>query len=297
MTSASPVATRQMSATLRGLVLGLLILVLAGCSGTRVVYNQLDWLVVWQVKKYFDLDDTQEQELRERVARQLAWHRETQLPRYAAVSEDLARALEEGPDPEYFAARFAETQVFWVDFMSHAVPDVAAFLAGLSDTQVEQLFENIEENNRELAEEYSGDTAAIRAARREKAIIRSVARLTGRLNGAQQELVRDYSGRMHDLSQSWLDRRRDWQEELRSAMALRGNTVELERQLWPLLVDPDRNDPPDYRALVEENQKVVFEMLAALSLELTPRQRERFQKRLVNYARDFRLLAGSADPV
>jgi hypothetical protein len=293
MRSASPVATHLVSTMLRGLGLAALLLALAGCSGTRVVYNQLDWLVVWQVKKYFELDDSQEQDLRERVARQLAWHRETQLPRYAALSEDLAQVLAGEPDPEYFAARFAESQVFWADFMSHAVPDAAAFLAGLSDAQVEQLFENIEENNRELAEEYSGDTAAIRAARREQAIVRSVSRLTGRLNGAQKALVRDYSDRMHDLSQAWLSRRRAWQEELRAALALRDNGMELERRLAPLLVDPDRNDPPDYRALVEENQQIVFEMLAALAVELTPRQRERFQKRLLDFARDFRLLAGT----
>lgn len=292
MTSASPVATRLIPAALRGLALALLLLALAGCSGTRVVYNQLDWLVVWQVKKYFELDDGQEQDLRERVARQLAWHRETQLPRYAALSEDLGRALAGDPGPDYFAARFVDVQAFWVDFMGHAVPDAAAFLAGLSDAQVEQLFENIEENNRELAEEYSGDTAAIRRVRRERAIIRSVSRLTGRLSGQQQALVRGYSGRMHDLSEDWLDRRRDWQQELRSALDIRDNTMELERRLAPLLVDPDRNDPPEYRALVEENQQVVFEMLAALSAGLSPRQRDRFQKRLLNYARDFRLLAG-----
>ena len=293
MRSPSPVATCLMSATLRGLGLAVLLLALAGCSGTRSVYNQLDWLVVWQVKKYFELDDTQEQDLRERLSRQLAWHRETQLPRYAALSENLAQVLAEEPGPEYFAARFAETQVFWADFMGHAAPDAAAFLAGLSDAQVGQLFENIDENNHELAEEYSGDTTAIRTARREQAIVRSVSRLTGRLNGPQKALVRDYSGRMHDLSQSWLERRRDWQEELQAALALRDDTIELERRLGPLLVDPDRNDPPDYRALVEENQQVVFEMLAALSVELTPRQRERFQKRLLDYARDFRLLAGT----
>jgi hypothetical protein len=277
---------------LRWLGLLLLLLAIAACSGTRVVYNQLDWLVVWQVKKYFDLDEAQEQDLRERVGRQLAWHRETQLPRYAALSEDLGHALAVEPGPEYFAGILAGTQVFWADFMGHAVPDAAAFLAGLSDAQVEQLFEKIEENNRELAEEYAGDTAAIRRDRRERAIIRSVSRLTGRLNGPQQALVRDYSGRMHDLSLAWLDRRRDWQQEFRAALEIRDNTIELERRLAPLLLDPDRNDPPAYRLLVEENQQVVFEMLSALSAELTPRQRDRFQKRLLGYARDFRLLAG-----
>lgn len=293
MRSASPVAIHLTPVARRWPVLLALLALLAGCSGTRVVYNQLDWLVTWQVKKYFELDQAQEQDLRERVARQLAWHRETQLPRYAALSEDLGAALAGDPGPQYFAERFAEVQVFWVDFMSHAVPDAAAVLATLSDAQVEQLFGNIEENNRELAEEYSGDTATIRREQRERAIIRSVSRLTGRLSSAQQALVRDYSGRMHDLSQDWLERRRDWQDEFRAALDVCDNTIELERRLGPLLVDPDRNDPPEYRALVEDNQQVVFEMLAALSAGLTPRQRERFRKRLLNFARDFRLLAGT----
>jgi len=300
MTNASLIATLRspaigpLASGRHWLGLLLLLLLVAGCSGTRVVYNQLDWVVVWQLKKYFDLDGDQQQELREIVGRQLAWHRETQLPRYAAFAANLERSVAQPPGPEYFERRLAEMLVFWADFMAHAAPDAAAFLSSLSDRQVEQLFENIEKNNEELAEEYAGDTAAIRREKRERAIVRTVSGLTGRLTGAQQALVADYSDRMHDLSLAWLDRRREWQQEFRAALAVRHDTIELERRLAPLLVDPDRNDPPEYRALVEENQQIVFEMLAALAAELTPRQRERFQRRLRNYSRDFTLLAEAA---
>ncbi|MDP2324334.1 MAG: hypothetical protein Q8N51_09930, partial [Gammaproteobacteria bacterium] len=67
------------------LTIVLLALFLGGCV-VRVVYNQLDWLTLWYVDDYFDLDGTQKAEAGKLIASTLAWHRSSQLPHYVALS-------------------------------------------------------------------------------------------------------------------------------------------------------------------------------------------------------------------
>ena len=53
----------------------LLCVFLAGCSATRLVYNQIDWILVWYISDYFTLEDEQEDLLKESVERNMEWHR------------------------------------------------------------------------------------------------------------------------------------------------------------------------------------------------------------------------------
>ncbi|MCC5794442.1 MAG: hypothetical protein JJT85_06865 [Chromatiales bacterium] len=276
--------------------LGLLLaaLFLSGCSTTRLAYNQLDRISFWYLKGYFELDRNQERDLRARIDRHLEWHRETQLPRYAAFAADLERDSAGPLSAEYFALRAAELEVFWRDFMEQLTPEAAVFLATLSDDQIEAMFRKIDENHADLERDYAGETGPIRREQRAQAISRSVSRVTGRLTPEQLALIRSYSDRLNDLSIPWLERRRHWQQEFRAALALRDDLEAFEARLHPLLVDPDRDDPPEYRRLVELNQQLIYAMLAELSSELTPRQRDRVQRRIGGFARDFEMLAAAS---
>ena len=66
---------------------------LSGCV-VRVVYNQLDWLALWYVEDYFDLDPAQEEQAKEMIGRTISWHRETQLPRYASLMRTVLGGID-----------------------------------------------------------------------------------------------------------------------------------------------------------------------------------------------------------
>ena len=61
---------------------------LTGCV-VRIAYGQLEWLTRWSVESYLDLNDGQERLVREIIGRNLAWHRATELPQYAAYLREL----------------------------------------------------------------------------------------------------------------------------------------------------------------------------------------------------------------
>lgn len=259
---------------------------LSGCV-VRVVYNQLDWLALWYVEDYFDLDPAQEEQAREMVARTLAWHRETQLPRYASLTRNTLAGIGPPVDPEFLADRYADVVTLWDELLRHVAPDFAGLLQSLSDEQVEELFANLAEENRELDDDYSGVSRDERRAKQDKAIIKAFRRFTGRLNAEQEVLVRTRTARLHDLSADWLKRREAWQKEFRVLMIARKSDPAFATRLSDLLLNPNQFDTPGYRKLVLENQQSSFRLVAAVIDSLSRKQTEHLRDHLTTYASDF----------
>ena len=116
----------------------------------RVVYNQLDWLALWYVEDYFDLDPAQETQAKQMIGRTISWHRETQLPRYASLTRTLLLGITPPADPIFLAERYAEIVTLWDDLLRQVAPDFSVLLQSLTDEQVIDLFENLADENREL---------------------------------------------------------------------------------------------------------------------------------------------------
>lgn len=74
------------------------LLLLNGCA-VRMLYNWLDWAIVWKLDDYFALNRQQKAVLDQQVESLLQWHRYQALPDYVvalrALSFDLRRPLSE----------------------------------------------------------------------------------------------------------------------------------------------------------------------------------------------------------
>lgn len=275
---------------LRLTVTAVLASVLLSACVVRVAYNQLDWLALWFVEDYFDLNASQERQAKEMIGRTIDWHRETQLPRYASLLRTTLGGLEAPVDPRFLADRYGEVVVLWDTLLRQVAPDFARLLQLLTDEQVDELFENLADENKDLTEEYSGTSRGERQARRDKAIFKAFRRFTGRLSSGQEQLVRTHTARMHDVSAEWLERREAWQKEFRLLMAGRNSDPSFAARLEDLLLDPNRFDSPVYRKQVLENQQLASGLVAAVLDSLSAKQSEQLRTRLTTYAGDFEAL-------
>lgn len=270
---------------------------LSGCV-VRVVYNQLDWLALWYVEDYFDLDPVQEARARQMIGRTISWHRETQLPRYASLLRSVMSGIDPPVEPAFLADRYAEVVELWDDLLRQVAPDFAGLLQSLTDEQVDELFANLADENQELAEDYSGVSREERRAKQDKAIIKAFRRFTGRLSPEQEVLVRTRTSRFHDLSADWLRRREAWQKEFRVLMVGRKSDPLFAGRITDLMLNPNQFDSPGYRKLVLENQQSSFGLVAAVLTSLSPKQSEHLRRNLTTYADDFdalvRTRSGSA---
>jgi hypothetical protein len=275
------------SSWLRHAAVGILaVLLLSGCV-VRVVYNQLDWLALWYVEDYFDLDPAQELQAKEMIGRTISWHRETQLPRYAALTRTMLAAVDSPVEPSFLGERYAEVVGLWDDLLRRVAPDFASLLQSLSDEQVDELFENLARDNEELAEDYSGVSREERRTKQDKAIIKAFKRFTGKLTPEQEILVRTRAARLHDLSADWLKRREAWQLEFRVLMAGRKSDPQFAERIADLLLNPNQFDGPGYRQLVLENQEASFGLVAAVLASLSQKQSDHLRNHLSTYANDF----------
>ena len=268
-----------------------LCILLAGCSATRLIYNQLDWGIVWYLNGFFSLDDEQEAELRAAVERNMEWHRTTQLPKYARFCRELDREFAGEVTPEMLERRYDQMMGFWDEFTVHAVPDVAAFFALLDQDQIDEFLENLEDDNSELWDEYAGETPEVRLKRRERAAIKNTRRVIGRLDDTQEALIRAYMANMIDVAAEWMEGRRVWQAEFIALIRLRPPEPEFSERLTRLMIDPNQFDAPAYRRKVEQNRGTVLEMITALIGKMNEEQHARLSKRLRRYARDFEILS------
>lgn len=281
-------ARRPAAARLRVPLLLLAALFLSGCV-LRVAYNQLEWLSVWYVEDYFDLTEPQEKLVAGIIRRDLTWHRETQLPQYAAVLEQLRSQAGQPVSPEFVSARYQEVVRLWDTLLRQLSPGVAELLQTLDNEQVREFFEELADKNADLAEDYSGTTLEERRQKQSREIVRAFRRFIGPVNRAQQEMIAERTAAMSDLTGQWLSRREAWQSALRTLLDSRQDPA-FAAGVADLFLDPNQFDGPGYREAVQANQRIAFEMVAVVMSSLTPRQAAHLKDKLDTYLGDLRTL-------
>jgi hypothetical protein len=175
----------------------------------------------------------------------------------------------------------------WDELLRQVAPDFAGLLQSLSDEQVDELFENLADENEELAEDFSGVGREERRAKQDKAIIKAFKRFTGKLTPEQEILVRTRTSRLHDLSADWLKRREAWQQEFRAVLAGRKSDPQFAGRIADHMLNPNQFDSPGYRRLVLENQQASFGLVAAVLTSLSQKQSDHLRNHLTTYANDF----------
>jgi len=266
---------------------------IAGCSGARVVYGQLDVLISWYLRDYLDLDTDQRHRLGQAVDSLLLWHRESELRRYVGFFRQLGREAAEPLGLERIRSARFELDRFWDDIARQAAPEAAALLSSLSQAQVEELFMRMAQDDVKLAREATEGNPAERVRKREKALLRQVERWVGRLDGEQKALVRACALDLRADPEGWIASRRAWTSALREAMNGRHDLETFTPRLAQLLADGEVFWDPGYRSRFEADRERVLRLLADVDRSLSSRQRQVLQERLERWADEFESIANA----
>lgn len=284
-------AGKSVGTWLRLLLIVLLIVGVSACS-TRFLYDKIDTFVVWKMGSFVSLSKPQKEELKQQIGDQLEVVRQDELPRVAGVLDEAARGIESGyVTPEMLDDGYRQMLALFDEFMLGIVPVSEWFLLSLSDEQVAELFENLEELNQEMYEDYSGPTAEERRENRDKSAIKMAQRFTGRLSAEQKLLITDALARMGDSSEEWIEYQREWQRRFRALVENPPPSQEFRDELTLLFVYPRSFHTPEYRATVDANRAIFNDMLAELLTGLTDKQRSRVVEKLDGYAGTLQKLA------
>lgn len=277
--------------TFRLLALALAALLAGGCT-MPFLYRQLDWIIPWQLRSYVTLNAEQSSAFNRRLERLLDWHCATQLPQYALWLRQLAA------DPERFERAHLERHAarltgYWDALSRRAAPGIAELLMTATPGQVVELFDNLEAKNREKEQEFHaldarGPDAVV--VHRAEELRERIERWTGDLDERQFALLLAWSAESGSSAGHWIEGRRRWQAQLRSALT-GDNPERRQRHLELLLIEPERFRSTEYRAWLARRQRAMLDLLARLGGTLSAEQQQRLAGSLKAMAADLGAIA------
>ncbi len=268
---------------------------LLGACGSRFVYNRLDWLSRYYVSSQVTLDDAQSRALESNLDSFFAWHRRSELPRYASFLDRMANDAARPVSLEQLEAGQREVQAFMRDSIDHVAPAAARWMNGLRHEQVDELFTSFAEKERKARAEKCAGTPAERRSRSAREFIDKVEDWTGRLDRAQRELIAArYAALRTDECDELMARERS-REEFRTLVDRFRGRPEFADRIADFLVHPENRRDAAYRAAYEADRARFLRLLADVNHSLTPAQRERTVSQLHVYAREMRGLAAESD--
>jgi hypothetical protein len=261
---------------------------LGGCSGVRLVYDNIDTFIRWRTLQYLDVHDEQADELDERIARFLRWHRASQLPKYARDAEEAARRLADGLSREDLVWGYDASRAHARESLRAAVREVAPLLDRLTPEQVRHMEQRVAEENRKFAREYLRGSEREHRERRSRQIVERMEAWVGALSRAQVERVQQFSARAPLLNEM---RDRD-NKRLQGEVLAIIRAHEAQKRLADRVANWEGGRDPAYTAALTASREEFYRLLIDLDRLGTAEQRARLVAELRRYAGEFRVLAG-----
>jgi Family of unknown function (DUF6279) len=258
---------------------------LSAC-GTAFVYNRLDAISRYYVSRQVSLDDAQARALRANLDDFFAWHRRSELPRYATFLDHFAEDARRPVSVSQLEAGQRELESFVSDSVDRMAPSAARWLDGLRPGQVDELFDSLARQDRKARAERCAAPPDKRRAKSARRFIEEVEDWTGTLNRQQRALILSrYVALGRDECADLAARERS-HVEFRALVERYRGRPEFAARLADFL---------GQRRADDEDRERFLALLADINHSLTPAQRARTVDRLRIYAREMRGLAADSE--
>ncbi len=274
-------------------LLVVLVLSLGACTA-KVSYRFLDWIIAWSVDDYIDWNNQQQQQFDRVVADLLTWHQRTQLKRYSEFLAQLQRDLSEPLSRELLTARMDEAEQLWTVTIREVAPQAVTLLMTLSDEQVNELGENLAKSTDKISKRYSSTDPQKLDRKRIKSVEKMMARFIGKLNSEQKEIVEQWSLRLEDSREPWIQSRKQWAVEFVRALQGRQGTA-FPGRVYTLMVQPQSLWSEDYTVLVDNNVSHGIDLVLSLQASLTDKQQQRLNDYIDEWIEAFDQLSVQAE--
>lgn len=269
----------------------LCMLLLSACSGIKIMYDRLDWIIPWYLDDYVSLGPDQEARFNDQLKNFLKWHRQQQLPEYANFLDWVAASAEDGLDGIEIDTIFREMrQLGEVLFIGVEKP-LQDLLRTMDDAQVAELMRNLADDNTRYREKYVETSADEQRQKRKKEMQESLEKWVGPLDEDQIQLIQEWSQRYYLMGPEYLQSRIEWQQKLQQLLLRRNAAVDLSAEIKQLLSPRDNNRSEQFRLKHSSNESYLRQLNLELDQSLSKQQRLKMISRLKSIAQDFRELA------
>lgn len=272
---------------------------LQACSAVKIIYNQAPDLAYWYLDGYVDFSEKQSLQVKDDLAKLLAWHRQTQLPGYIDTLQKLQQQMPADMDAAQACEVFFDLRRKLLAISTQAEPAVLALAGTLEASQLAQMEHRFAKGNTAYREDFVDSTAKARRHKRYKQAVNRAEMLYGRLDDKQLGLIGlaiDQS--RFDAALSYAERVRRQQDALQTLRKLAANrsaatdTPEKTRDAMRALFERSLNSPDAvYRDYLDKLTQDNCKNFADLHNSTTPAQRLRAVETINSYEQDLQALA------
>lgn len=236
---------------------------------------------------YVTFDDEQEQTLRSALRERLELHRREELSAYVAFLWNTERMLSDGLTANEAGELLSGIRRLYDRTARRTLPYITPTLTTLTDAQIDELVDNIQQRNQDFREKYLADDTEVRHQNRVEGIVERLQRWTGNLTKEQlDERLRSST----DPVPRWFEYRHTKQQEFIALLRRKPS----DEQLLEFLVNwwIDQSDlPTQTRAASQQLYAEVADIVAELDSTLSSRQRELALETLADYRSMFETVA------
>jgi len=266
------------------------VILLSGCSFT-FVYNHIDWWINWYVDDYVDLNKSQQRSFDQVIETNLAWHRQTQLPKYADDLRAFRKDVEQGISLEQLTHHNQKLRAHWRVLLSHLAPQLEPIAYSLTAKQRKQLVDAIARQNQEIREDREELSKEEWFNKRYEDYYDGFKEWFGPLTKAQKQSLREKVTGLTSTFSYWIDFRDLWLEKFDSLLS-----KDIERHIFTsvfldLVVHGREYRQDEHKQLAQENNAVYLTMLHYQLNNMTDKQKKKFFRKLDRYLDDFKELS------
>lgn len=272
----------------------------AGCTMTRLAYDTAPALAGYEIDRFFGgLDGEQRALVDARVDEFHRWHRQTQLPAYAAFLRELdgrARANTPLEPAEVTRWRLRLIDDAWRPAAEQLAPALAELALTLRPAQIQRIRQQLADRNREQVREFLPVGMRAREEARAERLQRRVGWVLGDLDGEQKRELRQAAVALPSAEDAWWAEREARQaafvgllERIQRERPDPATATRWSREFLQALFGPSRD--PARRALLERSQLAGDGLTAQMVNRATVDQRRRFSMRAQGWIGDFERLA------
>ncbi|MFV2058535.1 MAG: DUF6279 family lipoprotein [Thiohalomonadales bacterium] len=273
--------------TISTILVVILILSLAGCSGLKMVYSRLDWIVPYKIDDYVSLNEKQSKELDKELRIFLDWHCANAVNQYAQWLRNIRSDVANGTiDKEKISHYMLTMATFWQDVTEKIGHGADSVLFNIEPSQVDELFENLAEQNLEYQHDYLDlPYAELRLELLDTMQVR-LEKWAGELTEQQIEAIRLWSYGATKRTAGWVGSRLVWQQALREVLTQKQPRKQFAQSLFELMHYPERLWTESYVWEREIGKREMIKLLFDIYQSLLPRQFEHLLQQLDSWSED-----------
>ncbi len=274
------------------MIIGVLMLLLSGCSSLRLAYGNSPQLAWWWIDGYFDFAGDQTPRMKAAIGRLYDWHRTTQLTEYTAVLALAATQITEPTTPLAtceWQRRLRDTAEPALD---KALQLGAEIVPTLGEAQLKHLEQRFEKVRAEMRENFLQANAEDRRKAAMKRTVERVEQLYGRIGDAQRRVIQAGLAASPFDPEAWYAererRQRDTVQTLRRLVAEKAPRDQVLAAMRTLVERSERSPDPAYRAYQDRLADYNCAFSAQIHNASTPAQRQSARERLKGWEEDLR---------